>query len=85
MNFSPVGAELFLWDGQTDMTKLIVVFRNYANTPKTVRKVARHPFLQHSELSYIYIYIYIYIFTDVINAYLKYSINIRYSFNVLEH
>jgi hypothetical protein len=30
---SPVGAELFHADGQTDMTKLIVVFRNSANAP----------------------------------------------------
>ena len=34
----PVGAELFYADrrteGQTDMTKLIVAFRNFANAPK---------------------------------------------------
>ena len=30
----PVGAELFHVDGQTDMTKLIVAFRNFANAPK---------------------------------------------------
>jgi len=29
----PVGAELFHEDGQTDMTKLIVGFRNIANAP----------------------------------------------------
>jgi hypothetical protein len=46
MNIRPVGAELFLQDGQTDMTKLIVVFRNYANAPKTIQKLARHPHLQ---------------------------------------
>jgi hypothetical protein len=42
MNVRPVGAELFHaggrtdgWvDGQTDMTKLIVAFRNFANRPK---------------------------------------------------
>ena len=34
----PVGAELFLADGQTDMTKLIVAFHNFANAPKTVKK-----------------------------------------------
>jgi hypothetical protein len=28
-----VGAELFHADGQTDMTKLIVTFRNFANAP----------------------------------------------------
>jgi len=30
----PVGAELFHADGRTDMTKLIVIFRNFANAPK---------------------------------------------------
>jgi len=30
----PVGAELFHEDAQTDMTKLAVAFRNYANQPK---------------------------------------------------
>ena len=29
-----VGAELFHADGQTDMTKLTVAFRNFANAPK---------------------------------------------------
>jgi hypothetical protein len=33
----PVGAELFHADGQTDMTKLIVAFRNIANAPKNCR------------------------------------------------
>jgi len=32
----PVGAELFHADGQTDMTKLIVAFRNFANVPNDV-------------------------------------------------
>ena len=31
----PVGAEFFLADGQTDMTKLIVAFRNFPNAAKT--------------------------------------------------
>jgi hypothetical protein len=30
----PVGAELFHAHGQTNMTKLIVAFRNFANAPK---------------------------------------------------
>ena len=30
-----MGAELFHEDGQTDMTKLTVAFRNFANAPKT--------------------------------------------------
>jgi hypothetical protein len=42
MKIRPVGAELLHadrrqdgWtDGQTDMTKLVVVFRNFANAPK---------------------------------------------------
>jgi hypothetical protein len=29
----PVGVELFHAEGQTDMTKLIVAFRNFANAP----------------------------------------------------
>jgi len=33
MKIRPVGAELFHADRQTDMTKLIVVFRNFAKTP----------------------------------------------------
>ena len=32
-----VGAELFHVDGQTDMTKLIFAFRNFANAPKIDR------------------------------------------------
>jgi len=34
MKIRPVGAELFRADGRTDMTKLIVAFRNFANAPK---------------------------------------------------
>jgi hypothetical protein len=34
MKIRPVGAELFHADGRTDMKKLIVVFRNFANAPK---------------------------------------------------
>jgi len=34
MKIRPVGAELFHTDGRTDMTKLIVVFRNFANAHK---------------------------------------------------
>ena len=32
-----VGAELFYADGRTDMTKLTVAFRNFANAPKNAR------------------------------------------------
>jgi len=39
MKIRPVGAELFHTDGRmdrrTDMTKLIAVFRNFANAPKS--------------------------------------------------
>ena len=34
MKILPVGAELFRADGRTDMTKLVVAFRNFANAPK---------------------------------------------------
>jgi len=34
MKILPVGAELFHADGQTDMARLIVDFRNFANPPK---------------------------------------------------
>ena len=40
MKFHPVGPELFhddgLTDGHTDIMKLIVAFRNFANAPKTI-------------------------------------------------
>jgi len=34
-----VGAEMFHADGQTDVTKLIVAFRSFANAPKNVTLV----------------------------------------------
>jgi hypothetical protein len=34
MNIRPVGAELFHADGRTNMTKLTVVSRNFANATK---------------------------------------------------
>ena len=34
MEIRQVGAELFHVDGQTDVTKLTVAFRNFANAPK---------------------------------------------------
>ena len=33
MKICPVGAELFHADRRTDMTKLTVAFRNFANVP----------------------------------------------------
>jgi len=37
MKTRPVGDDLLHTDGRTDMTKLIVVLCNFANSPKTVR------------------------------------------------
>jgi len=43
MKIRPVGAVLFHadggTDGWTDMRKLIIVFRNFANSPKTVTAI----------------------------------------------
>jgi hypothetical protein len=36
MKICLLGAELFQTDGRTDMTKLIVAFRNFANLPNNV-------------------------------------------------
>jgi hypothetical protein len=40
INFSPVGDKLYV-DGQTEMTKLIVAFRNFANTPEHVKALCK--------------------------------------------
>jgi len=34
MKIRPVGAELFRADGRTDMMKITVAFRNFADEPK---------------------------------------------------
>jgi hypothetical protein len=39
MKIRPVGAELFHAGGQTDATKPIVAFRNFANAPKNAYKM----------------------------------------------
>jgi hypothetical protein len=39
MKIPPVGAELFHADGQTDMTKLIVAFRNFVNAPESEKEL----------------------------------------------
>ena len=39
MKIRPVGAELFLADGRTDVTKFIAVFRKFANAPKNSQLV----------------------------------------------
>ena len=45
MKFPPVGAETFLADrrsgGPTDMTKLIVAFHNFVNTPNNTVQTDR--------------------------------------------
>jgi hypothetical protein len=33
MKISPVGADMFHADGQTDLTKAVVTFRNFAHKP----------------------------------------------------
>ena len=38
MKIRVVGAELFHADRQTDMTKLVVTFRNFANAPNQVNR-----------------------------------------------
>ena len=37
MKIRPVGAELFHAEGQTDIRKLIVAFRNFATAPRNLR------------------------------------------------
>jgi hypothetical protein len=39
IKFRPVGAKLFRADGQTDMTKLMVAFRNFANAPNKTEHI----------------------------------------------
>jgi len=38
MKIRPMEAESFHADGRTDMTKLIVAFRNFADAPKKLKK-----------------------------------------------
>jgi hypothetical protein len=40
----PVGGELLHADGQTDMTKLIVAFRNFREAPKPGQNIQRYSF-----------------------------------------
>jgi hypothetical protein len=42
MKIRLVGAEVFHADGQTDMTKLIIAFRKFANAPKKQWKISVH-------------------------------------------
>ena len=41
MKIRPVRAELFQTDGQTDMTKLILAFHNFANASKNQRLLVK--------------------------------------------
>jgi hypothetical protein len=43
MNIHPVGAELFHADSWTNMTKLMVALRNFANAPKKPLVHTCHP------------------------------------------
>jgi hypothetical protein len=42
MKIRPVGAELFRADRRTDVTKLIVAIRNFANATETLAHVSTH-------------------------------------------
>jgi len=42
MKIRPVGAELFHVDGQTDMAKLTVAFRNFSNAPTKKESFGGH-------------------------------------------
>jgi len=46
MEIRPVGAELFRADGRTDMTKLIMAFRNFANPLKKSSSILRLAYSQ---------------------------------------
>jgi len=69
MKTPPIGAELFREDGRTDMTKLTVAFRNFANAPKNLSPLPtigtpvsmsfnhafRRSFLTHSVSFYFFV------------------------------
>jgi hypothetical protein len=42
MTIRAVGGELFHTDGQTDMSKLTIAFRNFANAPKKEQKTSNN-------------------------------------------
>jgi len=49
MKIRPVGAELFGADGRTDMTTLIVAFRNFAKAPINVSQyTSQSPYCQNT-------------------------------------
>jgi len=51
MKISPVGAELFHVDRQTDMTKLIVTFCDFAEAPKNICVVFSRAVFQFSNFT----------------------------------
>jgi len=42
MKICPVGFEMFQADGQTDMVKLVLAFRNFENAPKEAPQILRN-------------------------------------------
>jgi len=53
MQIRPVGAEMFHADGRTDMTMIIVAFRNFANASKNncthnISRLRRQDFVENS-------------------------------------
>jgi hypothetical protein len=52
MTICPVGAELYMrTDGRTDMTKLIVAFRNFANESKNQDSLIIYRYCKDNHLS----------------------------------
>ena len=49
MKIRPAGTELSYADGQTDVTKLIVAFRSFANAPKNVPETVNGTFEQSTK------------------------------------
>jgi hypothetical protein len=50
MKIRPVGVELFHADIQTDMTKVIITFRNFSNAHKNYRKKSQHFYSHRNEI-----------------------------------
>jgi hypothetical protein len=46
MEIVPAGVELFQADRRTDMTTVIVAFRNFANAPKTAIKIKGEKYIK---------------------------------------
>jgi hypothetical protein len=52
MEIRPVGAELFHANGRTDITQLLIAFRNFANEPKNWTRQKKQPFWIHPAFSH---------------------------------